>query len=232
VSKPSEDICNLCVAFANRHKYRLPDESAENSSADAELFTQPPPLLTEYDSDDSEDEEEDTSGEPKEKSTVAGEEAVEESPVDRLLNDKDAVADDPAVERREQMIGRAYKHVEMARAQRLLYTNLINKARRDAIDSIQHSKRSYTFVVDYGQNMEVPVLNNAQFGASYYMSPLSIYNLGMVDQAHVQEDGQVKDLMYCHVYHEGVGSKGGNNVCSLIHKTLEMMGLLQENDSV
>jgi hypothetical protein len=33
------------------------------------------------------------------------------------------------------------------------------------------------------------------------------------------------------VYHEGVGSKGGNNVCSLIHKTLEMMGLLQENDS-
>jgi hypothetical protein len=78
--------------------------------------------------------------------------------------------------------------------------------------------------------MEVPVLNESQFGASYYYSPLSVYNLGMVDQANKQSDGEVKDLMYCHVYHEGVGSKGGNNVCSLVLKTLQIMHLLREND--
>eukprot|EP00956_Cyclotella_meneghiniana_P033706 scaffold98469_cov63-Cyclotella_meneghiniana.AAC.3 len=36
--------------------------------------------------------------------------------------------------------------------------------------------------------------------------------------------------MHCHVYHEGVGNKGGNNVCSLLHKTLKSEGLLREND--
>ena len=47
VSKPSEDICNLCVAFANRHKYQLASEQA-NSSADGELFIQQTDHLTEF----------------------------------------------------------------------------------------------------------------------------------------------------------------------------------------
>jgi hypothetical protein len=46
----------------------------------------------------------------------------------------------------------------------------------------------------------------------------------------LQSDGEVKDLMYCHVYHEGLGSNGGNNVCSLVLKTLQIMNLLHEND--
>jgi hypothetical protein len=62
------------------------------------------------------------------------------------------------------------------------------------------------------------------------MSPLTINNLGVVNQANLQNDGQVKDLMHCHVYHEGVGSKGGNNVCSLLHKTLDSEGLLRADD--
>jgi hypothetical protein len=78
--------------------------------------------------------------------------------------------------------------------------------------------------------MELPVFNKEQPGASYYYSPVSIYNLGVVNQAHLQSNGEAKDLMYCHVYDEGVGSKGGNNVCSLIVKTLEIMELLREND--
>jgi hypothetical protein len=35
--------------------------------------------------------------------------------------------------------------------------------------------------------------------------------------------------MYCHVYHEGVGKKGANNVASLIVKTLRQLNLLQED---
>jgi hypothetical protein len=66
----------------------------------------------------------------------------------------------------------------------------------------------------------------AACGASYYMSPLTINNLGVVNQANLQSDGQVKDLMHCQFYHRGVGSKGGNNVCSLVHKTLDSEGLL------
>jgi hypothetical protein len=36
--------------------------------------------------------------------------------------------------------------------------------------------------------------------------------------------------MYCHVYHEGVGKKGGTNVASLIVKTLREMKLLRDNE--
>ena len=36
---------------------------------------------------------------------------------------------DPATESREQMINQTYEHVQMARAQRILYVNLVLKAR-------------------------------------------------------------------------------------------------------
>ena len=38
--------------------------------------------------------------------------------------------------------------------------------------------------------------------------------------------------MFCHVYHEGLGAKGANNVCSLIVKTLSMMGVLVDGERV
>ena len=36
--------------------------------------------------------------------------------------------------------------------------------------------------------------------------------------------------MYCHVYHEGIGKKGGTNVASLLVDTLRQMNVLREND--
>jgi hypothetical protein len=119
VSKPSEDICNLCVAFVNRHKYKTSQDSEANSTADDHLFTEPPPF--DYD-DESDEEEEDAEhgGEPEEKSLLEQTTTTQEkSQVQQLLDDLDAVADDPELEKREQMIGRAYMHVEMARAQRV-----------------------------------------------------------------------------------------------------------------
>jgi hypothetical protein len=114
VSKPSEDICNLCVAFPNRHKYQL---SEANSSADGELFLKEPPDLTADFGSDDEWDEEDLVRQPKEESTLEPTEQIpqEKSKVDELMEDEGAAADDPELERREQMICRAYKHVEMAR---------------------------------------------------------------------------------------------------------------------
>jgi len=77
--------------------------------------------------------------------------------------------------------------------------------------------------------MELPVYNKEQPGITYYYSPLSIYNLGIVDHAHVYDDGLVSEHMHCHVYHEGVGKKGANNVSSLIMKMLRGLNLLHEN---
>ena len=40
--------------------------------------------------------------------------------------------------------------------------------------------------------MEIPVFQYQQPGATYYYSPWSIYNLGMVDQAHNNGDDKFK----------------------------------------
>ena len=103
-------------------------------------------------------------------------------------------------------------------------------ARHDGKSKVSHSERHYMFVVDYGQNMEIPVFKDQQPGVTYYYSPLSIYNLGMVDQAHNNGDGEFKDQMFCHVYHKGVGMKGANNVCSIILKTLRLMDIMKQDD--
>ncbi len=52
----------------------------------------------------------------------------------------------------------------------------------------------------------------------------------MVDQAHNNGNNEMKDHLFCHVYHEGVGAKGANNVCSLIIKTLRLLGIMKEDD--
>jgi hypothetical protein len=95
-------------------------------------------------------------------------------------------------------------------------------ARHDGKRKIRHSECCIIFVVDYNQNMEIPVFKDQQPGATYY-SPLSIYNIGMVDQAHNNGDDEFKDRLFCHVYDKGVGLKGANNICLLIVKTLNLV---------
>jgi hypothetical protein len=98
----------------------------------------------------------------------------------------------------------------------------------DADIGAPHSERTYTFVVDYWQNTELPVFSHEQPGCAYYYSPLSVYNLGVVNHAYkygrINSDGNVvykyKEHMHAHVYHKGIAKKGSNNVASLIMKTL------------
>ena len=101
----------------------------------------------------------------------------------------------------------------------------------DATARKEHSVRRYTFVVDYGQNMELPVYNKEQPGCTYYFSPMSVYNMEVVDHAHICNDGWVSEHLHCHVHTEGVGKKGANNVALLIMTTLQKLNLLCE-DSV
>ena len=84
----------------------------------------------------------------------------------------------------EQMLLCAALHVKMARTQRILYQHFVAKAIKHAWEDVPHSEQTYTFVVDYGQNMELPVYNKEQPGCTYYYSPLSIYNLGVVNHAY------------------------------------------------
>ena len=99
----------------------------------------------------------------------------------------------------------------------------------DAKEGKEHTERKYAYVIDFGQNMEMPVYNSQQPGCTYYYSPLSVYNLGMVDHAYECDDGTISEHMFVHVYHEGVGKKGANNVASLILKTLHQQNRLRKD---
>jgi hypothetical protein len=123
-------------------------------------------------------------------------------------------------EERELILLEAAAHIKMARAQRALYQVKVALAVQDATAKKDHSRRVYTFVVDYRQNMELFIYNKEQPSCTYYFSPLSIFNLGVVNHAHVYDDGCVSERLHCHMYHEGVGKKGANNVASLIIKIL------------
>jgi len=101
---------------------------------------------------------------------------------------------------------------------------------QDATEKKDHSEKVYTFVVDYGQNMELPSYYSEQPGTTYYFSPLTVFNLGVVNHAHTNNDGCVSEHMHAHLYHE-VGKKGANNVASLIVKALRQLNILRE-DSV
>ena len=98
----------------------------------------------------------------------AADTAVEEG------DNPDEVAPDPNYEDNEQMLIQAYWHVQCARAQRKLYQTLVNKAVNDAKNKVPHKHRT----------MEMPAFNENHPGKTYYYSPLSVYNLGMVNHAH------------------------------------------------
>ena len=110
----------------------------------------------------------------------------------------------------------------------MAYRAAVAKAVEDTKNNVDHSERTYTLVVDYGQNMELPIFNKEQPGCAYYYSPLSVYNLGAVNHAHVYEDGRVDAHLHAHVYHEGVAKKGSNNVGSLLVKTLKDEEMIRE----
>ncbi len=83
--------------------------------------------------------------------------------------------------------------------------------------------------MDYGQNVELPSYQKEQPGCTYYYSPLSVYNLGVVNHAHVYNDGQVSAHLHTQVYHEAVAKKGATNIPFLIVKTLRHQNVLRDD---
>ena len=75
-------------------------------------------------------------------------------------------------------------HVQTARAQHALYQELVALGVVDATGHKEHSEQRFTFIVDYGQNMELPIYNKEQPCSTHYYSPLSVYNLGVVNHVH------------------------------------------------
>jgi hypothetical protein len=226
VSRPAEDICSYCYVFHNRFRYKqqqrnvLDEEDVDNDSAEEDegdpnhdrspSFCLPSSL-------DSDDEEDEAPGDGVVQLS-GGEVAVEEEAVE-----EEEDVDEPT-QQSEKAILDAAKHVQMARAQRQLVNEKMSKAKEDALSNTIHPERTHTLIVDYGQNMQLPWFGTSQPGDTYYFTPLNVYNLGVVDVSH-----PAGEHLYCHIYKEGDGRKGGNNVASLLMKSLrDTLKILQE----
>ena len=131
--------------------------------------------------------------------------------------------------KREEMLIQAGVHVQSAKAQRVLYRAYAAMGVAHTKAELPHNERSYCLVADYGQNMESPSFHQEQPGCAYYYLPCSVYNFGVVNHSHLYPDGHIGEHLHCHVYHEGVGKKGANNVASLLMKTMKTMGILRED---
>jgi hypothetical protein len=217
VSRPTEDICSFCYTF--QHSFRLTrrsstaeeDAGSDEDDEDAANIPPPPPPPVwlpppAEDVDFSDDEEE----EPLPGVAVEEEKKEDEEVKEEVLH-------------REKVIDDAVKHVKMARVQHILVNEKMSKAKEDAAANTIHSERFHTFIVDYGQNMQLPWFGTSQPGDTYYYTPLTIFNLGVVDVFH--PDGE---HLYCHLYKKGDGKKGGDNVASLLMKSLRQLNVLQE----
>ena len=232
VSRPSEDLCALCVMFRNRHQHLARHTTNQpgahlNCPEDDKLFLDNP------DSDEEESDEDDdedinpkqvlaegntnpTSNEPpaapvgqSDARTENPEAMTESAPVDHTPTEEEASTmahelKNPADQRREEMLLRAALHVTMAKAQRELYVLAVQNAVNDELLFKPHSTKSYCCVVDYGQNMDLPVFHKEQPGPAYYYSPFTVNNCGVVNHSHKYPNREVKAHLHVYVYHEGV----------------------------
>eukprot|EP00536_Pseudo-nitzschia_multiseries_P012467 jgi/Psemu1/208777/e_gw1.478.21.1 len=116
-------------------------------------------------------------------------------------------------------------HVKQAADQRRVCNTKIKVAHQDYLHGIQHSERRYCLVVDYCQNAQLPNLGATQPGDTYYMLPLTVPILGLVDCS--LEGGSLDAF----AYHKGIGGKkGGDNIASIIIMLLKHKGWLKEDE--
>jgi hypothetical protein len=93
--------------------------------------------------------------------------------------------------------------------QRKLANEKIVKAKEDKMNNVSHFSRTYTFIANYSQNLDLPHFGGEQPEDTFYYSPLNIFQFGVVDPTD-------NNKLHAFVCYEGDGKKGGNNVASLI----------------
>ena len=107
----------------------------------------------------------------------------------------------------EAVINQAAMHVKQAQIQRELFNEKIAEAKSSRF--LPRKERTVTWVLDYAQNMALPQFGGEQPGVTYYLCPMNIYVLGIVDT--------VDDTLLAQVYGEDVAGKGGNCVASMLY---------------
>jgi hypothetical protein len=158
VSRPVEDICKDCYAFANRHRYLANHTMGCNDDDDNGNTNDSSNVECSSDSRSNEGSNNDSRNDFFDVGVCTMGNADLHCP---------EAASTKADEERELMLLQAAVHIKMARAQRALYQAKVADAVADATAGKEHSVRRYTFVGDYGQNTSVgPIFDLPLFNVS------------------------------------------------------------------
>ena len=167
VSQPAEDICYYCYTFAFANKHTILSNHT-NTTADGESEIEE---IVVSDANDIKD------------GNILDVEILV-----KLLNNttlhKPELANIKVEEAKELLILKCSKHTDMKRAQRFLYQSLEAAVVCDDKNDIEYLKRKSTLTVDFGQNIQVPCYNSEQPDCTYYYTPMTTNNFGMVNQSH------------------------------------------------
>lgn len=164
VSRPVEDICQYCFVFANRHRY-LANHSGMQLCIECDDDGDDIEVVCRTDDGDEDDDGQEQSQARCARASAASDKF--ESTSDHCRRPESATT--TVAEEREVLLLESAMHIRMARSQRALYQSKIEEAQKDAREDKEHSERRYTFVVEYGQNMELPVYNMQQPGCTYLL---------------------------------------------------------------
>ena len=195
----SEDICGECYVLQNSFRYGVSKNKQDDDSEDDPLS-----------GDEEEMEEEDTA------------EAHDgNANTDLPLG---IAQDEEAWKGMESLVERAADHVRAAQAMRRAIKEREMESQQLYDSNVEHESMSYTVVIDYAQNLDVPHFGGQQPGETYYYSPKSVYVFGVCDM------WLRPTQLYAYCYEEETGKKGGNNVASLLMLHLHSRGLLPVNE--
>ena len=90
----------------------------------------------------------------------------------------------------------------------------VGQAKEDTHNKVPVEHMHIVAIVDFCQNVQLPLHKKDQPGETYFFVPLNIYVLGIVDC------NSEKSYLHAYMYTEAEGGKGGNLVASLIMKYL------------
>eukprot|EP00536_Pseudo-nitzschia_multiseries_P012308 jgi/Psemu1/31667/gm1.31667_g len=183
----SADVCNKCHVFRNRLRFVRYETTTEPGADTTYSFTEP--SLKRYFLN--------------KKLDCSEEIVIAEHKTQEVCDQNDVYAPlvmelEAALSENNKILMEASLHIKQAADQRRVCNTKIEVAHQDYLHGIQHSKQQYCLVVDYCQNAQLLNLGATQPGEMYYMSPLTVPILGLVDCS--LEGGSLDAFAY-----EGIG---------------------------
>ena len=89
--------------------------------------------------------------------------------------------------KRAILLAKLQKHIEEARSMGKIARELVRYGKVCTIDYLSPSRMRVVIIVEFCQNIQIPSFLKDQHGAVYFIVPLNVYCLGIIDCKSVED---------------------------------------------